>query len=75
MKKEIAYIAFDGKRFNTEQECCDYEKGQKSIQKAYRAIHTLTTYCERTACAKCPFCNFETYECKFMKNVPSLWKV
>ena len=74
MKKEISFIAFDGKRFNTETECCKYEKGQKSIQKAYRAIHTLATFCEKTDCASCPFCNLEKYGCKFMQNFPSRWR-
>ena len=74
MKREITYIAFDGKRFNTEQECCKYEKERKSIQKAYKAINTLENYCKRTSCSNCPFCNFEKYECKFMQNIPSRWK-
>ena len=48
MKKEIVYIASDGKKFDTEKECHNYED-------VCNAIKILDNYCIKTNCDKCPF--------------------
>ena len=75
MKKEVSYIAFDGKRFNTETECRKYEKEQNSLQKVYKAINTLKNYCKNKECACCSFFDFDKSRCKFIKDIPCRWLV
>lgn len=41
MRREVTYYAFDGKKFDTELECREYEKSKKDLQKEYEAINTL----------------------------------
>lgn len=31
MRKEVIYYAFDGKQFDTENECREYEKNKKDL--------------------------------------------
>ena len=47
-KKEIVYVASDGKKFDTEKECNNYED-------VCNAIKILDNYCIKTNCDKCPF--------------------
>ena len=75
MRREIIYYAFDGKKFDTEYECREYEKSKRDLQKAYKAINTLENYCKRTACSACPFFNFDERCCKLRIDTPSEWEV
>lgn len=71
MRREVTYYAFDGKKFDTEYECCEYE----NLQKAYKAINTLENYCKGVACPNCPFFDFDKQCCKLRVNTPSEWEV
>ena len=76
MRREITYYAFDGKKFDTEYECREYEKSKRDLQKAYKAINTLKNFCSRyAACSSCPFYDFSDSFCKFKTKVPSQWEV
>lgn len=74
MKKEITYISFDGKRFNTAQECRTYEERQSNFKEIYEAINTLDNYCRKTECDECPFYEFNENEnyCKLIKRYSNI---
>ena len=61
MKKEIVYVAFNGKRFDTEIECRNYEN-------VYNAINTLDDYCRQTECENCPFSDSSKTHCNLIKE-------
>lgn len=75
MRTEVTYYAFDGKKFDTEYECREYEKSKRDLQKAYKAINTLKNFCKRTACPNCPFSDFDKQCCKLKVNTPTGWEV
>ena len=75
MRREVIYYAFDGKKFDTENECREYEKNKRDLQKAYKAINTLKNYCKRTACSACPFFCFDEPCCKLRVDTPNEWEV
>ena len=55
MRKKVAYVSFDGKEFDTEMECCEYEESRTELMEVHRAIDTLQNYCREKDCDKCPF--------------------
>ena len=61
MKKENVYVASDGKKFDTEKECNNYED-------VCNAIKTLDNYCMKTNCDKCPFFNSSESRCYLIKG-------
>lgn len=75
MRREVIYYAFDGKQFDTEHECREYEKNKKDLQKTYEAINTLKNFCNRYNCSNCPFYNFNDGSCRFEMRVPCEWEV
>lgn len=75
MRREVTYYAFDGKKFDTELECREYEKSKKDLQKEYRAINTLKNFCNKHTCSNCPFYGISDGFCKFKARAPAYWKV
>ena len=75
MRREIIYYAFDGKKFDTELECREYEKSKRDLQKAYKAINTLKNFCNKHTCSNCSFHGISDSFCKFKTKIPSQWEV
>ena len=74
MRKKVIYIAFDGKEFDTEKECCEYEEKRKDLVKVSRAIDTIKNYCKCCGCHSCPFFS-SRYGCNFIVDTPDEWEV
>ena len=70
---KVMYIANDGKQFETEKECLDYE--DKATAK--EVLEKIKAICEKNNCFKCPFqgnnvnCVFDSTEMPedFLKEV------
>lgn len=75
MRRVVTYYAFDGKSFDTEYECREYEKNKKDLQKIYRAIDTLKNFCSRSNCTNCLFHDFSDGFCQLTTKVPSEWEI
>ena len=45
MRKKVTYVSFDGKEFDTEMECHEYEENHRDFLKVRGAIDTLKKYC------------------------------
>ena len=55
---KIRYEAQDGKIFDTEQECKQYEiETAKFVERVKSVIKELRYFCSNTQCSNCPFCN------------------
>ena len=72
MRKKVTYIAFDGKEFDTEMKCCEYEENNRGLIKVRKAIDTIRNYCEKNSCSDCPFFNGG---CIFTGDTPNDWEV
>ena len=72
MREKVTYIAFDGKEFDEEWKCLNYEERQEMLPKAHKAIQTLRKYCRVGACSSCPF--LINNGCYFKSHVPSEWE-
>ena len=74
MRREVTYYAFDGKKFDTEMECYEYEENHRDFLKIRGAIDTLKNYCRKSYCVNCPF--FSSLQgCRFKLNTPNEWEV
>ena len=74
MRKKITYVAFDGKEFDTEMKCREYEESRRGLVKVHRAIDTIKNYCKDSGCHTCPF--FSSLQgCKFTVDTPDGWEV
>ena len=71
MRKKIIYVAFDGKEFDTEKECCEHEEKRKDLVKVSRAIDTIQNYCREKDCVECPFFS-PLQDCKL--KMPLEWE-
>ena len=72
------YRATDGKEFETETECVEYEQKQKEVKSLLRAAKRIKQICQiytdynDTNCKGCPFDD----KCPFrMKRLPYYWEV
>ena len=72
MTKKVTYIAFDGKEFDTEMKCREYEENHSKFAKVRKAIDTLKNYCRENGCDTCPFFNGG---CIFTGDTPNDWEV
>ena len=74
------YVAEDGKKFTSKQECYEHECELKKIQNWFRTLESIRAFCaEHDGCENCPFlndshCGF-TNECTetVMENAPYSW--
>ena len=74
MREKVTYIAFDGKEFDTEMKCREYEEKRRDLVKVSRAINTIKNYCRKSYCVNCPF--FSSLQgCRFKLNAPNEWEV
>ena len=74
MRKKVTYVSFDGKEFDTEMKCDEYEKNHGDFLKVRGAIDTLKKYCRESYCINCPF--FSSLQgCRFRLNAPNEWEV
>ena len=71
MRKKIAYVAFDGKEFDTENECHEYEENCENLVDVRKAIDTIQNYCREKDCDKCPFFS-PLLDCKL--KMPLEWE-
>ena len=71
MRKKVTYIAFDGKAFDTENECHEYEESSRNLIEVRRAIDTIQNYCREKDCVECPFFSTLT-DCKL--KMPLEWE-
>lgn len=69
----VVYKSFNGKEFETKEECATYEK---SI--LFDSINTIQSWCKQfVSCGECPFwmgMNIDK-ECMFCHNTPIEWDV
>lgn len=70
----VIFESFDGRQFETEEECRQYEKeyGLRVID----SIHTIQNYCKQFAsCGECPFWqrSDDSIDCMFCKDTPETW--
>ena len=73
MTKKVIYIALDGKEFDTEMKCREYEENHSKLAKVRKAIDTLKNYCRENDCDTCPF--FSSLQgCKFIVDTPNEWE-
>lgn len=76
MKEIRKYEAFDGKIFDNETECLDYENQFEEIKKTREAVKTVMDYCasHETSCNSCIFYNSYQEECGFLyRSMPDEW--
>ena len=74
MTVEQIFIAFDGKRFKTEEECVRYEKSINKVQDVIPALRKVQTICDKqNHCQECVFYNSSIEECIFTGDVPAWW--
>lgn len=77
MKKIVNYTykAFDGKVFDTEEECIEYEKSilnDINISHVIDALKTLKNICKTFSCAECPI-NIFNNGCPIESELPEKW--
>lgn len=77
VKKTIEiYIAEDGREFQNEQECLDYERESELSRKFSAYLLEIRDYCNRTgACdERCMF--YDTCSCHcVLYSLPGEWKI
>ena len=71
MRKKVTYVACDGKEFDTEMKCHEYEESNRNLVEVCRAIDTIQNYCREKDCDKCPFFSALT-DCKL--KMPLEWE-
>lgn len=74
VKNITIYEAYDGKEFDTEQECIDYENNNEEIMKARESARVLRDFCQNhnRNCYSCIFYNNNF--CKFDMDSPAFWE-
>lgn len=75
MRKETitVFIANDGRKFNTEEECIDYESKREQF---FNAIQTIKDYCYfRVECSNCPFFDCLSNKCWLVTKEPYDWNI
>lgn len=73
MKKIYKYEAFDGKMFDTEIECVQYENSHEEIRKIKEAAKTIANYCATIDCRNCIFTHKDS--CIMSDFAPCDWKI
>lgn len=74
------YVAEDGKKFTTKQECYEHECKLKKFHCWFRTLDSIKAFCaEHKECEDCPFLNDERcgitgeYTNTVMENLPADW--
>ena len=76
MTIEQIFVAFDGKRFKTEEECIRYEKSINKVQDIIPTLRIIQKICDtQMNCGECIFCDTNTKECMFTQDVPEWWNL
>ena len=73
---KIVYSAFDGRIFNTEEECRQYEADFN--EEILGSVRTLKNFCAQfDSCGDCPFWTGTDMgrDCMFCHNTPIEWDV
>lgn len=72
--KEVAiikYMAEDGTKFDTKEQCIEYENSRKEAKSLKRALLRLRDICADEKCDNCPFYDGD---CNFQKGIfPEDW--
>ena len=58
------YKSFDGKIFETKEECSKYEEITHEENKLIEQVNKLKRYCSVRSCSECIFCDITNGECR-----------
>ena len=76
MTIEQRFIACNGRKFKTEEDCLNYETSISKIQNVIPALRTIQKICDtQMNCGECIFCDTNTKECMFTQDVPEWWNL
>ena len=73
MTVEQKFIACDGRKFKTEEECVKYEKSISELQSMIPTLRKIQKICDtQMNCGECIFCDTNTKKCMFTQDVPEM---
>lgn len=77
MKKIVNYTykAFDGKVFDTEEECIEYEKSVVDISNIIEILKRTRDICHSFECFECPLRSSNNNSCPASDDVPENWYI
>jgi hypothetical protein len=74
MTTVMVYVAFDGTRFDEEDECLSYEKEKSEEIELRKHIEAIRNYCSKRNCEECPYhLDDEIFPCFFPSALPNKW--
>ena len=75
MSIEQKFIAFNGRKFKTEEECVKYETFNK-LKDIIPTLKTVREICNKyNHCHECVFCNDSSGDCILRENIPEYWNL
>lgn len=76
---QIKYVAFDGRAFDTEDECKRYENRMSVTKGVRNGVEAIADHCKVTECRDCPFWaeldedDYDNTCCQLRNVYPAEW--
>ena len=75
MTVEQRFIACNGRKFKTEEECVKYETFNK-LKDIIPTLKMVQEICNKhNHCHECVFCNDSSGDCILRENIPEYWNL